>query len=316
MIRLLLFVLVGLSTVAVGVVAWVGLGTPAAPPAFIEPPPPPPARVAVLAAAQAVPAGSLLRPEDVNVRELLPAEVPEGALVDQPDLREGLRGAMVRRSLSAGDPIRAEAVLRPGDHGFLAAVLAPGTRAVTVGVDAVTGSAGLIWPGDRVDLILTQALDEQGTAPGRRVVGEAVLTDLRVIAVDRTLVQGAQASGGVADALRGDGARTVTLEVSAEAATRVTVASRLGRLSLTVRAAGRSDTVLETAAAAALPTMVVPSSALPATVPTVAGRPTPPAGLVWGGDVSGALAPRGGDGGRQVLRVYQGTAKMEEIQFR
>ena len=73
-------------------------------------------------------------------------------------------------------------VLRPTDGGFLAAVLAPNHRAVSVAVDAVSGTAGLIWPGDRVDLILTQTNDEAGVPLGRRTFGETVLRDLRVIA--------------------------------------------------------------------------------------------------------------------------------------
>ena len=85
--------------------------------------------------------------------------------------------------------------MRPGDHGFLAAVLKQGMRAVTVGVDAVSGTAGLIWPGDRVDVILTQSMDDPKLPPGRRVAAETVLQDARVIAIDQVLVQ-----GGVPDA--------------------------------------------------------------------------------------------------------------------
>ena len=100
-------------------------------------------------------------------------------------------GAMVRRSLSAGDPLRSGDVMRPGDHGFLSAVLEPGMRAVTVGVDAITGAAGLIWPGDRVDLILTQTIQEASMPMGHRVAAETVLSNVRVIAIDQQLVQGA-----------------------------------------------------------------------------------------------------------------------------
>jgi len=84
---------------------------------------------------------------------------------------------MVRQSLPAGTPILPGAVIRPGDHGFLAAVLRPGMRAVSVGVDAVTGTAGLIWPGDRVDLLLTQSLSGANLPPGRQVAAETVLSD-------------------------------------------------------------------------------------------------------------------------------------------
>ena len=71
---------------------------------------------------------------------------------------------MVRRSMVADEPVLPADVMRPGDHGFLAAVLEPGRLAVTVGVDAITGTAGLIWPGDHVDLILTQSMSRRQRA--------------------------------------------------------------------------------------------------------------------------------------------------------
>ena len=249
----------------------------------------PPARVSLLVAARAVQAGTLLKPEDLASREVPAEDLPADALRDSPEARMEMVGAMVRRTLAQGDVLRLDAVLRPGENGFLAAVLAPGMRAVTVGVDAVTGTAGLIWPGDRVDLILTQAFDENDIAPARRVAGEAVLSAARVIAVDRHLVQGMQ-PGAIGDSLR-ETNRTVTIEVTPDQATRVAVASRLGRLSLALRAAG---TAVEE---------------------TIAQRP------VWGGDVSGAFTPAGatsaaagGTGAR--IRVFGGPGRVEEIQFR
>ena len=103
--------------------------------------------------------------------------------------------------------MRAGDVMRPGDHGFLAAVLLPGMRAVTVGVDAITGTAGLIWPGDRVDLILTQRSWNAACRSGHRVAAETVLTD---VAGDRhrpAARPGAHSIGSEQPA------RTVTLEV-------------------------------------------------------------------------------------------------------
>jgi pilus assembly protein CpaB len=108
--------------------------------------------------------------------------------------------------------------MRPGDHGFLAAVLTPGWRATAVAVDAVSGTAGLIWPGDHVDLILTQEISQQAGAPqasGNRIAAETVLKDVRVIAVDQQLVQGAAGANGEG------GSKTVTLEVTPEDVERV-----------------------------------------------------------------------------------------------
>lgn len=194
---------------------------------------PPPLLVRTLVAARPIPAGSLLRAEDLGVREVPTGEAGAGVLRDTPDARAELAGALVRRYLESGERIAIEDVLRPRDRGFLAAVLRPNMRAITVGVDAVTGTAGLIWPGDRVDLLLTQSLDERVTQLSRRVVGETVLNDVRVIAVDQQLTQGA---AGANAAPEGKVARTVTLEVTPEEAERVAVAGQLGRLSLTIRA--------------------------------------------------------------------------------
>lgn len=194
---------------------------------------PPPLLVRTLVAARPIPAGSLLRAEDLGVREVPTSEAGEGVLRDTPETRAELAGALVRRYLEAGERIAIADVLRPRDRGFLAAVLRPNMRAITVGVDAVTGTAGLIWPGDRVDLLLTQSLDERVTQLSRRVVGETVLNDVRVIAVDQQLTQGA---AGANASPEGKVARTVTLEVTPEEAERVAVAVQLGRLSLTIRA--------------------------------------------------------------------------------
>lgn len=285
-LRLVLIAVVLVGVAALGLIAVVALAPPAPAPVAAAAAAPP-ARASIVVAARAVQAGTLLKPEDLAARELPVAELPEGALRDAPEARMDLIGAMVRRTLAPGDALRLDAVLRPGENGFLAAVLAPGMRAVTVGVDAVSGAAGLIWPGDRVDVILTQAFDDNEASPARRVAGEAVLTAARVIAVDRHLVQGMQ-PGAVGDSLR-ETNRTVTLEVTAEQATRIAVANRLGRLSLALRAAG---TPVEE---------------------RIEQRP------VWGGDVSGAFTPAGSavaSGAGATIRVFGGPGRVEEIRFR
>jgi pilus assembly protein CpaB len=155
-LRIMFFALMAVGLVGFGTVAWISTRPPPPPPHVAAPPPP--AKVAVLGAARPLRAGSLLKPEDLAAKEILVSDRSDDMSADTPDARRALSGAMVRRSLSAGEPIRPSDVMRPGDHGFLAAVLQPGMRAVTVAVDATTGAAGLIWPGDRVDLILTQTI--------------------------------------------------------------------------------------------------------------------------------------------------------------
>ncbi|MDJ0391281.1 Flp pilus assembly protein CpaB [Roseomonas sp. E05] len=281
--RLLLVLVLLLAAAGLGLVAWQAVQPPAPRPvAQAEAaPPPPPVRIRVLVAARPLLAGSLLKEEDLAVREVPPGSASEAALRDSPEERAALRGAMLRQYLEAGALLSRDDVLRPRDRGFLAAVLRPGMRAISVGVDAVTGTAGLIWPGDQVDLILTQELEPAQAPLGRRVFAETVLTDIRVIAVDQKLTQGA--SG---DTAARDIARTVTLEVSARQAERVAVAGRLGRLSVTVRA------MEETAAA------------------DTTARPV----AVFSGDVSSALSRSEQAAGLR-MRVIQG-GETQDLTFR
>ena len=193
---------------------------------------PAPLTVNYLVAAHALPAGTLARDEDFGLKSAAPAELPAGALVDSPEIRASLHGALVRRYIDPDMPVTRDDVIRVRDRGFLAAVLEPGTRAISISVDAATGVAGLIWPGDRVDVILTQDI-EAGASIGERIASETVLRDIRVIAVDQDIAQGAEPS---AASKSGRVPSTVTLQVTPENADKVAVAQHLGHLSLAVRA--------------------------------------------------------------------------------
>ena len=192
---------------------------------------PPPLQTAYLIAAHALPAGTLARDEDFAVKSVPMAQVPPNAITDTPDARAGLRGALIRNYMDAGEPITQGDILRPRDRGFLASVLGAGMRAISIGVDPVSGVAGLIWPGDHVDVLLTQEMDKEPAA--RRVLSETVLANVRVIAIDQEIVQGAPSGTSAAGRI----ARTVTLEVTPEQAEKVTVAEQLGKLALAIRAA-------------------------------------------------------------------------------
>jgi pilus assembly protein CpaB len=110
-------------------------------------------------------------------------------------------------------------------------------RAVSVPVDEASSNAGLIFPGDRVDLIVTQNLDlsaEAGAATRR--VSETVLRDLRVIAMGRSLK--GEAEG---ELVAGAQARTATLETTPAGAEKIALASELGKLSLSLRSLAVGD---------------------------------------------------------------------------
>jgi pilus assembly protein CpaB len=124
----------------------------------------------------------------------------------------------------------------------------------------------LIWPGDHVDLILTQSVEDQTVAPGHRVSAETILRDVRVIAIDQQIGQGDVHAPTDANAV----AKTVTLEVTPSSAEYVQVASRLGRLSLTLRAAtaGPGDAVAPKTTWASDVSAALPQKPDPTTTPS------------------------------------------------
>lgn len=257
--------------------------------ARVEAPPvvAPAPKVRMLVASRPLSIGTLLKDEDFREMEIPGDGVPEGAFVGGQESLAELRGALLRRFIDPNQPVIRTDVLRPRDRGFLAAVLRPGTRAISIGVDVVTGASGLIWPGDEVDLILTQDLQRQGQgqgqeSPGRRIVGETILSAVRVIAVDQQISHsGAEATGARVVA------RTVTLEVNPEQAERLAVAMQLGRISLVVRSIEG-----------------VPEATAP--------RPS----LVFGSDVSSALSgPQAPAPAAPRMRVIQGGSQ-QEVTFR
>jgi pilus assembly protein CpaB len=286
--RIALFMLMALGLAGFGAVAWINLHHATSPPATDMSAPND--KVSPLVAARSLRAGTLLKPEDLIAEQRPAKDVPPVARLDTEAVRSELLRSPVRRNLAKGEILLSADALNPGDRGFLAAVLGSGMRAVTVGVDAVSGLAGLVWPGDRVDLILTQSQDGSDVPPAHRVSGETVLHDVRVLAIDRQLIQGATSESPESQAVR-----TVTLEVTPPDAERVVVATRLGHLSLSV-------------VAVAPATPVQPS-------PEQAATPSrPDKGVTWGGDVSSAL--RGGTtGDGTTIRVFQGPADSKEIRF-
>jgi pilus assembly protein CpaB len=317
LLRIALFAMLAVGIVGAGAVAWMVFAAPTAPTTAsvaAGAPAPPAIKSVVLVAAHALRAGSLIKPEDLAAREIAAADAPTGASDDTPQTRGSLTGAMIRRSLGEGQPIIPADVVRPGDHGFLAAVLGSEMRAITVAVDVVSGTAGLIWPGDRVDLILTQALDDPKLAAGRRVAAETVLSDARVIAVDQQIVQGQAPEGTVAPANR-----TATLEVTPAQAERVLVAARLGKLSLSVLSADRPrDAAAPGSATAAAPPLASDAKLPPLTAAAPRGATEPghqTAGVTWAGDVSPALGNGETRSAPVMVHVFQGGSESKEFHF-
>jgi pilus assembly protein CpaB len=114
--------------------------------------------VRVRIASRNLPAGTFL--DEPEAPFTIWKEPVTGEMVPSPaSSTHDVIGAVIIAPIKAGQPILRSQLLLPGQDGFLAAVLHAGMRAVSVAVDAVSGNAGHIFPGDRVDLILTQTLN-------------------------------------------------------------------------------------------------------------------------------------------------------------
>lgn len=231
--------------------------------------PSPDVRIRVTAAE--LPAGLLLRDTDLAWKTVPRQQVPKGAVQDG-EAQPVIIGGLLRHHLDVGAVVHSSDVIAPDAPGFLAAALKPGLRAVSVPVDDVSGNAGLIQPGDYVDMILTQRMGRGGDMgpDQRRVVSETVVQNARIIAVGSSFQRSSESSTP-------NRARTVTIEVSPRTAEAVTVAAQLGSLSMALRSFATTDRDARIAGDAAGASVVAWRGDAQQAVPS---------GPVWGSDVS------------------------------
>lgn len=141
----------------------------------------------------------------------------------------------LRRDVSAGEPLMQSNLTSSGKGNILAASLGPGMRAVAIKVSAESMVGGFISPSDKVDVILTYQIklsgdekDEVATKVDKHA-SQTILENVNVLAIDQNFrKEDDKAKVG----------RTVTLEVDANGAEKLVLASQMGDLSLALRALG------------------------------------------------------------------------------
>ncbi|MBL4620391.1 MAG: Flp pilus assembly protein CpaB [Marinicaulis sp.] len=137
---------------------------------------------------------------------------------EMPEAREGLTTAVARSLIVTGEPLVEAKVVKAGNSGLMAAIIAPGMRAVTTRVSPETASGGFILPGDRVDVLTT------GNRGGRTRV---LFEDVRVLAVNTTYsesLEGAHIDGS-----------NVTMQLTPDDAEVFLTARGQGSISLVLR---------------------------------------------------------------------------------
>jgi pilus assembly protein CpaB len=241
----------------------------------------------VLAAARDLPIGTLLKDTDLKWMPW-PAEADNGNLFLKGKADQAsLNGSVLRQSLRAGDPVMTSIVVNPHSQGFLAAVLRPGMRAISIAVNPGGEVAGFVFPGDHVDVILTHVLNRKGDPDlTDRHISETVAQDVRVLALDQK-----------SDDQSTDPkvAQLATLEVSPRQAEKLALAAQLGTLSLSLRSLAASDSVTS-----------------PPTLDQILAAQSSSGGQIWDSDVSQAFpSPGGNDSLLQKVQIMRGKDTSE-----
>ena len=187
----------------------------------------------ILVAKSAIPVGKFVVADDLKW-QAWPDGSPTGAFIDQkgnPEALEKMAGAVARYELVEGEPITNTKLVLPGDSGFMAAMLKPGTRAVAIEIAPETAAGGFIQPNDRVDVIVTREVEAtEGANTVQNYRSDLILANVRVLAIDG--VYAPPPAAGQAAPLIGSRA---TLELGERDTTLINAAQRAGELSLTLR---------------------------------------------------------------------------------
>lgn len=175
----------------------------------------------IVTAAQDIPANALITEEMLASTEVPTEAVLPGAITKISDVV----GKAMKSDIYFGEQIISAKIIVPGEtsNGALSYAIEPGMRAITIGVDATTGVAGMLRPGDHIDLM--GEYDVAGT-----VYTDLVAEYLNILAVDSVLSETGKASDGTTAAYS-----TITLEVTPQQAMEISMATSSGTLRAVLR---------------------------------------------------------------------------------
>ncbi|MHA1600954.1 MAG: Flp pilus assembly protein CpaB [Alphaproteobacteria bacterium] len=190
----------------------------------------------IVVASGPIPHGSKLLRQKLRLVDWPVESVPHGAFTSLDEVF-GTAGAetgghVVLRSLVRDEPVLKSKISGFGARASLSTLIAPGQRAATIRVNDINGVAGFVLPGDRVDVLLTRGTS--GGSVRRDLVTDVLLQNMKVLGIDQDA--NAEREQPVV-------VRAVTLEVTQPEAQRLTLAQKLGTLSLALRHANAADAI-------------------------------------------------------------------------
>jgi pilus assembly protein CpaB len=183
----------------------------------------------IVVAARSLPTGASLSVDDVAVRQVPARFVPSNAVM--PEEVSQVLGSVTAHALERGDPIQ-HSTVSEGVGLSLAQLVAPERRAVTLAVDEISGFAGLLAPGDSVDLLY---IADPGVDGEEAPVVRPLLEAVTVLATGRATRQTrAPLSDGTLRDVVVEYA-TVALELDAHDAERLALAQKTGEITVLLR---------------------------------------------------------------------------------
>lgn len=180
----------------------------------------------VVVAANDLSFGQKLTPRMLSIVRWPIGSIPKDAFDNPREILSGPDGnnRIALRPLSRGEPILKSAVSGFSTRATMSNEVAHGMRAIAIRINDVSGVAGFILPGDRVDVMLTRKLKDRSA--NDNLVTDVILQDVVVLGVDQLSSQ---------DRDRPVVARTVTVQVTQEQAQKLVLAQEAGSLSLALR---------------------------------------------------------------------------------
>ncbi len=292
--NIVLIVTALLITLGTTFVARSWLASQRAKPVTITQQAPEPEGIKVLVAKVPLPTGVFIQPDQLHWQIWPGDDIPDSYITEEEFDPEKVEGAVVRRGISTGEPITPTRVIIPGERGFLAAVLRPGYRAIAIRVNATSGVSGLVFPGDRIDIILTHTVSvHTGEELVERRASETVMENVRVLAIDQSVNEATSEPSY---------AKNFTIEVTPKHAEMVSVVRELGALSISLRSLAKDEEELEHLA----------------TLDEPLEEPDPERGdtYTWDSDVSRLVGLRSGKKGssKKVVNITRGN-EVQELRF-
>ncbi len=201
--------------------------------------------VSVYVAARDIPIGTRLEENMIDTQPW-PAHLVVDNFIVGPEAGTNLVGKITRASFKSREPLINSKIINPDDPNFLAGELEKGNRLVTIRIDEIAGVAGFVFPGDRVDILVTheilredvtqEDLEDEGNRRNlEENVTEVLVPNVKVLAVDQRSST-TNEEGIIVP-------RSASVEVTPEDAQRIRLAAEIGELSLALRSIDDKDTI-------------------------------------------------------------------------